>query len=77
MRSIYVVADPAQVPEWADAFKPAGNKDVTAKVLPGINHLFVPDSDGFPGNYAKLPAPVMIPKEIVGNVVDWVAQRFR
>ena len=70
-------ADPTQVDEWAAAFRSAGNQNVTARVLPGLNHLFVPDPDGFPLNYRKLPAPVVIPAPIVGTVVDWLAQRFQ
>jgi dipeptidyl aminopeptidase/acylaminoacyl peptidase len=70
-------ADPMQVAEWAAAFKSAGNRDVTATVLPGLNHLFVPDTDGFPGHYAKLPPPVVVPPSVIGTVVDWLAQRFK
>lgn len=70
-------ADPKQVPDWAAAFLAAGNTDVTAHVIPGLNHLFVPDADGFPGNYAKLPPPVRVDPYVVGLVVDWLAYRFR
>ena len=70
-------ADPTQVPEWAAAFKEAGNRDVTAEVLPGLNHLFVPDPDGFPGGYTKLPPPVRVDSHVVGLVVDWLAQRLK
>jgi fermentation-respiration switch protein FrsA (DUF1100 family) len=70
-------ADPKQVEEWAAAFKAAGNTNVTAKVLPGLNHLFVPDPDGFPPNYRKLPTPVVIPGPIVGTVADWLVQQLK
>jgi CubicO group peptidase (beta-lactamase class C family)/dienelactone hydrolase len=70
-------ADPSQVPEWAAAFKEAGNRDVTAEVLPGLNHLFVPDPDGFPGGYTKLPPPVRVDSHVVGLVADWLAQRLK
>ena len=70
-------ADPTQVPEWTAAFRAAGNSDVTARVLPGLNHLFVPDTDGFPGNYSKLPPPVVIPPDVIGMVVDWLVERFK
>ena len=59
------------------AFKAGGNKDVTARVLPDLNHLFVHDTDGFPGNYAKLPAPIMMQSDVVGMIVDWVVQRLK
>ncbi len=70
-------ADASQVDEWAALFKNAGNKDVTAKVLPGLNHLFVPDPDGFPGGYASLPTPLRVVPSVVGMVVDWLTTRLR
>ena len=70
-------AVPENVPLMEAAFKAAGNKDVTAQVLPGLNHLFVPDPDGFPGNYAKLPAPIMIKPEVVDMVTDWLVKRLK
>jgi len=70
-------ADPTQVPDWVAAFEQAGNRDVTGKVLPGLNHLFVPDPDGFPGGYAKLPQPLRVEPSVVGLVVDWLSQRLR
>ncbi len=70
-------AVPEQVPEQEAAFKAAGNRDVTARVVPGVNHLFVADTDGFPGNYTKLPPPVRIRTDVVGTVVDWLDSRLR
>lgn len=70
-------ADASQVDEWAAAFRSAGNKDVTGKILPGLNHLFVPDPDGFPGGYATLPAPLRVHPSVVGMVVDWLTVRLR
>lgn len=70
-------AVPEQVALQEAAFKEAGNKDVTARVLPDLNHLFVQDTDGFPGNYAKLPPPVMIRPDVLVMIADWLAQRLR
>ena len=70
-------APPAQVSEQEAAFREAGNPDVTAHIIPGVNHLFVVDADGFPGNYTKLPAPVRVKAEVMGEVVDWLVQRLR
>jgi uncharacterized protein len=70
-------AVPAEVALIEAAFKEGGNKDVTARVLPDVNHLFVQDTDGFPGNYAKLPPPVMMRDDVVAMVGDWLAQRLR
>jgi uncharacterized protein len=68
---------PEQVALQEAAFKEAGNKDVTARVLPDLNHLFVQDADGFPGNYAKLPTPVMMRDDVVTMIGEWLAQRLR
>ena len=70
-------AVPEQVALQEAAFKEGGNTDVTARVLPDLNHLFVHDTDGFPGNYAKLPPPVMMQAEVVAMITDWLAQRLR
>jgi dipeptidyl aminopeptidase/acylaminoacyl peptidase len=70
-------AVPAEVALMEAAFKEGGNKDVTARVLPDLNHLFVSDTDGFPGNYAKLPAPVMVQKDVLELIADWLARRLR
>ena len=54
----------------------AGNKDVTSKVFLEMNHLFVHDPVGFPGNYAKLVNPRVEP-EVVGAVAEWLLKRMR
>jgi len=70
-------AVPEQLPLIEAAFKEGGNKDVTARVVPDVNHLFVQDTDGFPGNYSKLPPPVMIRADVVETIVDWLVKRLR
>ncbi len=70
-------AAPAQVALEEAAFKEGGNTDVTARVLPDLNHLFVHDTDGFPQNYAKLPPPIMMQTEAVEMITDWLAQRLQ
>jgi hypothetical protein len=46
---------PEQVALEEAAFKEGGNKDVTAKVVPGVNHLFVEDAGRLPGQLRKAP----------------------
>ena len=70
-------AVPSEVALIEAAFKEGGNKDVTATVLPDLNHLFVHDTDGFPGNYKKLPPPVMVQADVLTTISDWLAQRLR
>jgi dipeptidyl aminopeptidase/acylaminoacyl peptidase len=70
-------AVPEQVPLIERAFKEAGNKDVTAIVLPGLNHLFVEDPDGFVGNYAKLPQPLVMRADALKTITDWLVKRLK
>lgn len=70
-------AVPEQVPLQEKAFKEGGNKDVTARVIPGVNHLFVEDADGFPGKYKDLPAPMVIRADVVGIVSDWLVKHLK
>ena len=49
----------------------------TARVLPGLNHLFVEDADGFPQNYARLPKPVTMQAQAVDDISEWLAERLR
>jgi dienelactone hydrolase len=70
-------AVPEQVPLIEAAFKEGGNKDVTARVVPDVNHLFVQDTDGYPPNYAKLPPPIMMRADVLTMIVDWLSQRLR
>ena len=70
-------AVPAEVALQEAAFKEGGNTDVTARVLPDLNHLFVQDTDGFPGNYSKLPPPLMMRADALDMIRDWLVQRLR
>jgi uncharacterized protein len=69
-------ADPAQIPEWIAAFKESGNPDVSGHVVPNVDHLFVHDTNGYPGDYAKLPQPARVERGVIGEVVDWLVQRL-
>jgi len=69
-------ADPAQVPEWIAAFKSSGNTDVSGHVVPNVDHLFVHDTNGYPGDYAKLPPPIRMERSVVGEVADWLVKRL-
>ena len=66
---------PDQVPLLARAFRAAGNRDVTAKVIPNLNHLFVQDPDGFPGHYTNLKS-FAVDRPTIGLVVDWLVKRL-
>ncbi|HEY6195063.1 MAG TPA: alpha/beta hydrolase [Candidatus Eisenbacteria bacterium] len=65
-----------QAPELAGAFKRAGNPDVTLRVLPATNHLFLPDPSGDPAGYSALRVSE-IPRATLGIIADWLAARLR
>jgi dienelactone hydrolase len=58
----------------ASAFRAGGNPDVSMRVFPGMNHLFLPDA-GLGFSYEKLPSFVVTP-EVLGAIADWLAARL-
>ena len=65
-----------QATELANAFKAAGNRDVTLRVLPTTDHLFLPDTSGDPAGYGALKVSA-IPRTTLGIIADWLAARLR
>jgi alpha-beta hydrolase superfamily lysophospholipase len=68
-----VTAD--QAPELEQAFKAAGNKDVTMRVFPEMNHLFIHDPSGVPSGYTQLKRTAVEP-EVIGALVDWFVKHL-
>lgn len=66
---------PDQAPELAAAFRAGGNRDVTVRIFPGTNHLFLADASGNPSGYSTLPARE-ISREILGVIADWLTARL-
>lgn len=56
------------------ALERGGNKDVTTKILPGLNHLFQSTSTGAPSEYAK-NTETMSPVAL-DAVAKWILERF-
>jgi hypothetical protein len=69
-----VTAD--QAPELEAAIRRGGNRDVTLRVFPELNHLMVPDPDGNPAGYGSLPSP-RVSREVLGTLADWLAAKLR
>jgi pimeloyl-ACP methyl ester carboxylesterase len=65
-----------QAGELAKALARAGNRNVTAKVFPGLNHLFLDDPDGDPSGYARLQGSGFAPP-VTELLADWLAERLR
>lgn len=66
---------PEQAPRLEAAFRDGGDTDVTARVFPATNHLFLADPDGNPADYSRLTVVRMRP-EVVRSLVDWLVKRL-
>src|SRR5687767_3185333 len=61
----------AQGKALAAAMRAGGNRDVTVRVFPDANHLFVQDADGSPAGYTKL-ANSAVRADVLGALVSWI-----
>ena len=68
-----VTADQAE--KLGAAFQAGGNKDVTVRVFPDHNHLFITDPSGNPQDYARLPSNKVDPV-VLGVIADWLARKL-
>jgi len=66
---------PEQGPQLAAAFRAGGNRDVTLKVFPSTDHLFLADPIGNPSGYASLPSK-NVRADVLGAIADWLAMRL-
>ena len=69
-----VTADQAEM--LAKAAREAGNRDVTARVFPGLNHLFLPAKTGAVSEYSSL-ATNAIPDDVLKLLSDWLGQKLK
>jgi dipeptidyl aminopeptidase/acylaminoacyl peptidase len=67
---------PEQTAELAAAIKAGGNSDVTYRVFPDLNHLFIYDPVGFPGGYGRLTRSAVEPP-VIGTVTEWLVDRLK
>ncbi|MEX2112827.1 MAG: alpha/beta fold hydrolase [Pirellulales bacterium] len=68
--------DPQQnLPPIAAALKQAGNRDVTIRELPGLNHLFQHCQTGSPVEYGKIDETFA--PEALAEIADWILARAK
>ena len=67
-----VTADQAE--PLGAALRASGNRDVTVRVFPGRNHLFLEDATGNPATYVRLTSG-RIGADVMGPIVDWILER--
>jgi dienelactone hydrolase len=65
-----------QANELAAAIRAGGNRDVTVRVFPGLDHLMVPDPTGNPARYPTLPSGRVSP-DVLGALADWLSAKLR
>ncbi|GLC26647.1 alpha/beta hydrolase family protein [Roseisolibacter agri] len=71
-----VQVTPDQADTLVAALRAGGNRAVTRRVFPAVNHLFLADSSGAPGGYLALPSK-RLPPEVLGAIADWLATTLR
>jgi fermentation-respiration switch protein FrsA (DUF1100 family) len=55
------------------ALKAGGNKDVTMKEFPGLNHLFHPCKTGLPTEYGRIE--ITFSPEAMDLIAEWISKR--
>jgi hypothetical protein len=55
--------------------KAGGNRDVTLRMLPDVNHLFLADASGDFLNYDKLKSNQVGPA-VLGPLADWLVLKL-
>lgn len=66
-----------QADSLATAIRAGGNRDVTVKIYPRMNHLFlVTDGDGSPSEYGALRNQ-LVPDEVMDDMAEWLARKLR
>ena len=69
-----ITADQATMLE--EAARSAGNKDVTKRVFPNLNHLFLSATTGAFSEYSKLET-TNIPDEVLKTFGDWLQTKLK
>ncbi|HEX3557671.1 MAG TPA: alpha/beta fold hydrolase [Pyrinomonadaceae bacterium] len=58
------------------AARSAGNRDVTVRIFPGLNHLFLPAQTGAVSEYASLQT-TSVPDDVLRVLTEWLRERLR
>lgn len=67
---------PEQAELLGKAFRDAGNRDVTVRVFPETNHLFLADPNGWGDGYSSLP-DAHVRRDVLDAIADWLAPRLK
>lgn len=64
---------PEQAGELAAAMRAGGNRNVTLRTFPRMNHLMLEDASGDPNGYGKLPS-YSVRRDFLGALADWLTR---
>ena len=64
-----------QAEKLGAAMRRGGNRSVTVRVFPDLNHLLIHDPDGNPAGYAMLSSN-KVSSDVLGAVADWLALKL-
>jgi dienelactone hydrolase len=67
---------PDQADTLAVEVRAGGNRAVTRRLLPAVNHLFLADPSGDPAGYVAL-SDKRVPPAVLGTIADWLATTLR
>ena len=66
---------PAQAPMLASALRAGGNRHVSLRTFPRMNHLMLDDPSGDPSGYGRLPS-YHVRRDFLGALADWLAHEL-
>jgi uncharacterized protein len=66
----------AEAPMLERAFRAGGNRDVTMRVFPELNHFFIRQPGGSPAGYSTLSTN-LASSEVLGTAVEWIVRRAK
>ena len=64
----------SEAPVLEKAFRSGGNRDVTMRVFPELNHFFIRQPGGNPSGYSTLSTN-LTSAEVLGMAADWIVRR--
>jgi uncharacterized protein len=67
--------EPSSAVELAALLREGGNRDVSTRLFPGLNHMFLPDPDGAAAAWPFLPS-TRLPEAVTTALATWLLERL-
>ena len=65
---------PEQAGALAAAMRAGGNRNVTVRTFPRMNHLMLEDASGDPNGYGRLASSYSLRRDFLGALADWLSR---